>query len=76
MLFSPTLPAKTYDISNIAMLMQSNANAKKYHNGGKGAIGLRRRRRRKKPVPRAAAGKARQLKIIANTRIQFDKEML
>ena len=59
MLFSPTLPAKTYDISNIAMLMQSNANAKKYLNGGKGAIGLRRkrrRRRRKKPVPRAAAG--------------------
>ena len=46
--------------------MLSNANAKKYHNGGKGAIGLndgRRRRRRKKPVPRAAAGYAWQLKI-------------
>ena len=62
MLFSPTLPVKTYDISNIAILMPSNANAKKYHNGGKGAIGLndgrrrRRRRRRKKAVPRAAAG--------------------
>ena len=49
MLFSPTLQEKTYDISNIAMLMPSNANAKKYHNAGKGAIGLnngRRRRRR------------------------------
>ena len=59
MLFSPKLPVKTYDDSNIAMLMPSKANAKKYHNRGKGAIGLndgrrRRKRRRKKPVPRDA----------------------
>ena len=42
--------------------------AKKYYCRGKGCIGIndgrRRRRRRKKPVPRAAAGYARQLKII------------
>ena len=54
------------------MQMLSNLNAtaiaKKYCYGSKGSFGLndgrrRRRRRRKKPVPRAAAGYARQLKI-------------
>ena len=52
------------------MLSNANAAARKYYFGGKDTIGLndgrrrrrRRRRRRKKPVPRAAAGYARQLK--------------
>ena len=50
--------------------LNATAIAKKYCCGSKGSIGLndgrrrrRRRRRRKKPVPRAAAGYARQLKI-------------
>ena len=54
--------------------MPSNPNAtaiaKKYYRRDKGSIGLndgrrrrRRRRRRKKPVPRAAGGYARQLKM-------------
>ena len=56
------------------MLSNPNATAiaKKYYCGSKGSIGLndgrrrrrrRKRRGRKKPVPRAAAGYARQLKI-------------
>ena len=60
------------------MLSNPNATAiaKKYCCGSKGSIGLndgrrrrRRRRRRKKLVPRAAAGYARQLKIV-----NFDKK--
>ena len=47
------------------MRSNANENAKKYYYRGKGSIGVNdgRRRRRKIPVPRAAAGYARQLKI-------------
>jgi len=46
------------------MRSNANENAKKYYYRGKGSIGVNDGRRRTKiPVPRAAAGFARQLKI-------------
>ena len=43
--------------------MLSNATDMKHHFGGKGSIRPKDWRRRKKPVPRAAAGFARQLNM-------------
>ena len=53
-------------LSNVLMLNNFNATAikKKYYCGGKWSIGLNDGRR-KKAVPRAAAGYARQLKILS-----------